>query len=109
MAASEDWPECHCFKWWLGFRDGWLRPPPRKSVQDHLGLHKRDCSPPGDGGANGRGDRAGLYGSNDRFPRRGNLSISDPRHKRPHNPARVWARKTSGSTSMMHGNNDQAG
>jgi hypothetical protein len=108
-AASEDWPERHCFKWQLGFRDDWLRPPPQKSVQDRLGPHKRDCSPPSDGGVDGRGNRAGLYGSNDRFPRRRNLSISDPCHQRPHELARVWARKTGGSTSTTRGNNDQAG
>jgi hypothetical protein len=94
--TSVDWPERHCFKWWLGFCDGWLQPPPCRSVQQRLGPHKRDRSPPGDGGAGGRGEHAGGsggYAGHDRFPRRDIHPTTGPRHHRVYGPSQVWVRK----------------
>jgi hypothetical protein len=51
--SSSKWPARHSFTWRLGFRDDWTRPPPRRSIHERFGCHKRDRSPSGEGGADG--------------------------------------------------------
>jgi hypothetical protein len=68
-ASLVDWPQCHCFKWRLGFKDDWSRVPPCRDVHDWLGPHKRDMSSSGglsgggcnDGGSGGDARRGGTW------------------------------------------------
>jgi hypothetical protein len=55
--ASAEWPQQHSFCWRLGFHDDWALAVPRRTVQDRLGMRKRDRSPPS--GAGGDATRNG--------------------------------------------------
>jgi hypothetical protein len=56
--SSAEWPVRHSFRWRLGYRDDWSRPPLRRTVQGRRGPGKRDRSPSVGGGAEGAGGRA---------------------------------------------------